>query len=53
MKAFIALVEHGAHADIASDKASIESHLLAFAAEQARIEHRTVDFTAYVESLKG
>jgi predicted dehydrogenase len=51
MKAFTALVESGRFADIASDKASIESHLLAFAAEKSRLEGKTIDFSAYVKTI--
>jgi predicted dehydrogenase len=51
MKAFSALVESGAGTDLTSDKVSVESHLLAFAAEKSRIERKTIDFAKYVSSL--
>jgi len=51
MKAFIGLLENGANRGVASDKASIQSHLLAFAAEQSRVESRMIDFAEYVKTL--
>jgi predicted dehydrogenase len=53
MKAFKALIEKGDLADIASDKASIQSHLLAFAAEKSRLTHQTINFKAYLRDLRG
>ncbi len=53
MKAFCALVEKGDHADIASDKAAIQSHLLAFAAEESRLTNKTINFTQFVHSIRG
>ncbi len=44
MKAFVTLVTSGTNAEVASDRASIESHLLAFAAEESRLSGKTVDF---------
>jgi len=51
MKAFVELLESGIHSDVASDKASIESHLLAFAAEKSRLMGETVDFPEFVAQL--
>ena len=51
MDAFIALVEHGANAELASADAAVTSHLMAFAAETSRLKHSTIDFTKYVQTL--
>jgi hypothetical protein len=51
MKAFIDLLEKGTNTNVTSDKASIQSHLLAFAAEQSRVESQLIDFAEYVKSL--
>lgn len=48
MRAFAELVSQGKNAEVASDKASIESHLLAFAAEESRVTGRTIDFPAFL-----
>jgi predicted dehydrogenase len=53
MEAFIALVETGANAEIASADAAVTSHLMAFAAETSRVENRTIDFASYVQSFGG
>lgn len=52
MKAFCAFVEKDEFINLASNKASIESHLLAFAAEESRINHETIDFGNYVKRIK-
>jgi predicted dehydrogenase len=51
MKAFTELLETGSHSEVASDKSSIESHLLAFAAEESRLKGETVDFSDFVARL--
>lgn len=53
MKAFCALVEKDQLKDLTSNKASIESHLLAFAAEKSRLEHQTVDFKSYIKRIQS
>ncbi|MBU1144868.1 MAG: Gfo/Idh/MocA family oxidoreductase [Firmicutes bacterium] len=51
MKAFVHLIEVGDNTSITSEKASIESHLLAFAAEKSRLEKRTINFADYVKGI--
>ncbi len=48
MKAFVGLITSGENTEVASDRASIESHLLAFAAEASRVSGKTVDFSEFV-----
>jgi hypothetical protein len=52
MKAFCSLIEKDDLTELTSNKASIESHLLAFAAENARITKQTIDFKNYIKGLK-
>jgi len=49
MKAFCTLIEKGEHPDVVSNKAAIQSHLLAFAAEQSRVMHRTIKFKEWLD----
>ncbi len=51
MKAFVGLVGSGLNRDVADAGQSVTAHLIAFAAEQARVTGTTVDFPAYVRSL--
>ncbi|MDD3122597.1 MAG: Gfo/Idh/MocA family oxidoreductase [Candidatus Izemoplasmatales bacterium] len=52
MKAFVRLIEIGDNQEIASDEASVMSHLLAFAAEKSRLESKSIDFIQYVKDIK-
>lgn len=52
MKAFIRLLEVGDNQEVTSDESSVMSHLLAFAAEESRLEGKTVDFKKFVEGIK-
>ncbi len=47
MLAFAAAVRDGTQAPMTAARASLESHLLAFAAEQARIEGSVIDMAAF------
>jgi predicted dehydrogenase len=48
MRAFVKLVAEGGWQDVPTSAAvSVESHLMAFAAEASRLEHRTVDLPAF------
>jgi predicted dehydrogenase len=52
MRAFLKLVGQGRWEDVpTSAAASVESHLMAFAAEASRIERRTVDLSAFTAGL--
>lgn len=51
MEALITLIESGNNGDVTSHNASIESHLLAFAAEESRLSGKTIDFDKYVATL--
>jgi len=51
MKAFCTLIEKGEDADAASNKAAIQSHLLAFAAEQSRVTHQTIEFKEWLDLI--
>ena len=51
MDAFVAYIETGTNAEKADLKASIHSHLLAFAAEESRKNKTMVDFSAYVHAF--
>ena len=53
MKAFVGLVASGLNKDVADAGQSVTAHLLAFAAEQARVTGATVDFAAFVRSLEA
>jgi predicted dehydrogenase len=52
MTAFCKLIENKEKIT-ANDQAAIQSHLLAFAAEKARLEVKTIDFNQYVLSIRG
>lgn len=52
MQDFVGLIEANANPDKTSFTDSIDSHLLAFAAELSRNTSQVVDFTEYVKSLK-
>jgi hypothetical protein len=47
MRAFVHALREGKSEPLTSARASLESHLLAFAAEQARVEGTVVDMAAY------
>ena len=47
MRAFVRALREGKSEPLTSARASLESHLLAFAAEKARIEGTIVDMDAY------
>lgn len=53
MKAFVRLIEKGDNQIVTSDEASVLSHLLAFAAEKARVTSSVIDFQSYVEGIKS
>jgi predicted dehydrogenase len=53
MKAFCALVEKDQLKDLTSNKASIESHLLAFAAEESRVNSQSIDFKSYLKRIQS
>ncbi|MBN2469278.1 MAG: Gfo/Idh/MocA family oxidoreductase [Anaerolineae bacterium] len=47
MAAFVAALRGGGQAPLTDARAALESHLLAFAAEQARVEGTVIDMDAY------
>lgn len=47
MAAFVATLRGGGQAPLTDARAALESHLLAFAAEQARVEGTVIDMNAY------
>jgi len=47
MRAFVRTLRQGKSEPLTSARASLESHLLAFAAEKARIEGTNVDMDTY------
>jgi predicted dehydrogenase len=53
MRAFAGAVRHPEAAVLTSARASLESHLLAFAAERARTTGATVDMAAYRTEVEG
>ena len=53
MKDFIALVQQGGGSHSRSSAViSVQSHLMAFAAESSRKENRVIEMSAYIESLR-
>jgi len=53
MRAFVRALRQGKSDPLTSARASLESHLTAFAAEQARIEGTIVDVDAYRQQVEG
>jgi predicted dehydrogenase len=53
MRAFVRTLREGKSEPLTSARASLESHLLAFAAEQARVEGTIVDMAAYRQQVEG
>ncbi|MBM4465803.1 MAG: Gfo/Idh/MocA family oxidoreductase [Chloroflexi bacterium] len=53
MRAFVRALRQGRVEPLTSARASLESHLLAFAAEQARLEGAIVDMAAYRQQVEG
>jgi predicted dehydrogenase len=47
MRSFVAALREGRQAPLTSARASLESHLLAFAAEQARVQSTVIDMAAF------
>jgi hypothetical protein len=47
MAAFVRALREGEHAPLTSAAAALESHLLAFAAEQARVEGSVINMRVY------
>ncbi len=52
MRAFVRALRQGKSEPLTSARASLESHLLAFAAEQARLEGTVVDVAAYRQRVE-
>jgi len=53
MHAFARALRQGQSKPLTSARASLESHLLAFAAENARVEGTIVDMDAYRRQVEG
>ena len=53
MRAFVRALREGKSEPLTSARASLESHLLAFAAEKARVEGAIVDVDAYRRQVEG
>ncbi len=53
MAAFLATLRGGGQAPLTDARAALESHLLAFAAEQARVEGTVIDMEAYRATALG
>ena len=53
MRAFVRALREGRSEPLTSARASLESHLLAFAAEKARVEGTMVDMDAYRQQVEG
>jgi predicted dehydrogenase len=53
MRAFVRALRQGKSEPLTSARASLESHLLAFAAERARVEGTIVDMAAYRQQVEG
>jgi hypothetical protein len=51
MAAFLRTLRDGTSAPLTDARASLESHLLAFAAEQSRLEGTVIDMHAYQNAL--
>ncbi len=53
MRAFVRALRQGKSEPLTSARASLESHLTAFAAEKARVEGTVVDVDAYRRQVEG
>jgi len=53
MSAFVRTLRQGKSEPLTSARASLESHLRAFAAEKARVEGTIVDMGAYRRQVEG
>jgi len=53
MAAFVATLRGGGQSPLTDARAALESHLLAFAAEQARVEGTVIDMDAYRRAALG
>lgn len=53
MNAFCAALREGGHTALTSARASLESHLMAFAAERARVEGTIVNMAAYRSEIEA
>jgi len=53
MRAFAWTLRQGKSESLTSARASLESHLMAFAAEKARVEGVIVDMDAYRRQVEG
>jgi len=49
MKSFVRYIEKGDNEALTSAHESVLSHLLSFAAEDSRLQSKTIDFTSYVQ----
>lgn len=53
MNAFLTSLRDSEHTPLTSARASLESHLMAFAAERARVEGMMVDMAAYKAEIEA
>ena len=53
MRAFVRALREGESNPLTPTRASLESHLLAFAAEKARVEGTIVDMDTYRRQVEG
>lgn len=53
MRAFVRALREGRSDPLTSARALLESHLLAFAAEKARVEGTIVNMDAYRQQVEG
>ena len=53
MHAFVAAVRNPDHEVLSSARASLQSHLMAFAAEEARVTGQVIDMLAYAERIEA
>jgi len=49
---FLDLLNHGKAESLTSGRASLQSHLMAFASEKARVEHRVVEIADFIKTLR-
>ncbi|MNR06245.1 hypothetical protein D3C85_1223100 [compost metagenome] len=54
MKDFVRLVQNeGRQKGLTSSDVSVQSHVMAFAAEKSKLENRVIDMKAYMTELSG
>ncbi|MFD0959206.1 Gfo/Idh/MocA family protein [Paenibacillus chungangensis] len=53
MRDFLQLVRNGEHESLTSAKNSVQSHLMAFAAEHSRLSRRVIDMQQFSAALSG